>query len=254
VAPQIVVKTPAEIERMRRGGKVLGRILRDLAGACRPGITTDQLDQLAEQWCREEGGSPSFKGYRGYPKALCVSVNDEVVHGIPGPRELVDGDIVSLDMGVYLDGYHTDSATTVAIGEVTPAARELMRRTEESLQRAVKLVQPGRWLYDVCGAVQNHVEAHGFSVVRDLVGHGLGRKLHEPPEVPNYRPKGKGPRLLEGMTLAIEPMVNQGTSAVRVLEDRWTVVTADRKLSAHYEHTVAVTKRGVEVLTLPPED
>lgn len=239
---------------MRRGGRIVARILRDLGRAARPGMTTRQMDQLAEQWCLEEGCIPSFKGYRGFPNALCISVNNEVVHGIPGPRVLQEGDIVSLDMGVCLDGYHADSALTVAIGQVPESTQRLMRYTYEALMKGVKLAQAGRWLFDISAAIQNHVESGGYSVVRDLVGHGLGRKLHEPPEIPNYRPAGKGPRLEEGMTLAIEPMVNQGSSAVRVLEDKWTVVTADRGLSAHFEHTVAVTKRGPEILTLPPED
>jgi methionyl aminopeptidase len=249
MAGKIIIKTPAEIELMRRAGEVVAYVLRRVAEACQPGVTTKELDAIAEAYTRECGAIPSFKGYRGYPAALCVAVNEEVVHAIPGRRMLHEGDIVGLDFGAYLNGYHADAAMTVPVGEISEEARRLLEVTEEALYLAIAQAKVGNRVGDISYAVQRHAESHGFGVVRELVGHGIGRSLHEKPEVPNYGNPGTGPKLREGMTLAIEPMINQGTAAVEFMPDRWTVVTADRKLSAHFEHTVAVTKNGPLILT-----
>jgi methionyl aminopeptidase len=217
-----------------------------------PGVTTADLDAVAEKLVREGGGEPAFKGYRGYPATLCASVNDQVVHGIPSPQTtLVEGDIISLDMGVKLNGFYGDSAVTVAVGRVSDDAARLLRVTRESLEKAIEQVKVGGRVSDIGHAVQQHVEAAGFSVVREFVGHGIGSALHEEPQIANYGEPGRGPRLAEGMTLAIEPMVNMGRPSVKVLPDGWTAVTKDGSLSAHFEHTVAVTKNGPLVLTRP---
>lgn len=236
---------------MRRAGKIVGETLNALAGSIKSGRTTGKdLDALAEKLISEAGGWPSFKGYRGYPCAICLSVNEQVVHGIPGPGVLMPGDIVSIDLGVKLDGYHADAAVTVGVGKISPEAEMLLRVTQEALMQGIEQARPGRHLMDIGHAIQEHAERNHFSVVRELVGHGIGRDLHEDPQVPNFGRKGAGLPLAQGMTLAIEPMVNQGTHRVRSLDDHWTVVTADGKMSAHFEHTVAVGKDRADVLTL----
>ena len=245
------LKSAEDIARMAEAGRVLAQTLRALVEYTKPDVTTaDDLDSLAEKLIREAGGTPSFKGYRGFPKSLCLSVNEQVVHGIPNSRVLRTGDIVRLDVGVKLEGFHTDSAVAFGVGRIGPVAEKLIRVTQESLMAGIDEARPGNHLADIGHAVQTLVEKNGFSVVRELVGHGVGRDLHEDPEVPNYGRKGTGLLLAEGMTLAIEPMVNEGTHRVNALPDRWTVVTADGKMSAHFEHTVALTAEGPLVLTL----
>lgn len=246
----IHLKSPREIDVMRRAGEVTARILQEVVEAIQPGITTRELDLLAEARCKDYGAKPAFKGYHGYPCCLCISVNEQVVHGIPGKRALKDGDIVGLDFGVIVDGYYGDSARTVGVGKVSSEAQRLLSVTQEGLTRGIQEAKPGNRLFDISHAIQNYVEQHGFSVVREFVGHGIGRSLHEEPQVPNYGPKGKGVSLKEGMVLAIEPMINAGDHAVRIESDGWTAVTVDGSLSAHFEHTVAITKDGPEILTL----
>jgi methionyl aminopeptidase len=246
----IVCKSPAEIERMRAANEVVAAVLTDMRDAIAPGISTGELDERAEAKIRAAGATPAFKGYHGYPAALCVSINDEVIHGIPSRKRLLnEGDIVSVDVGATLDGFVGDSAVTFPVGAISERAALLLRVTQESLYRAIVAVKVGGRVSDIGHAVQQHVEAHGCSVVREFVGHGIGIAMHEEPQVPNYGPSGHGARLTEGMVLAIEPMVNLGRPAVRVLEDGWTAVTRDHSLSAHFEHTVAVTKEGPLVLT-----
>lgn len=240
---------------MRRAGRVTAEVLEVLKTAVRPGITTRELDVLAERETRARGAVPVFKGYHGYPASVCVSVNDEVVHGIPGARRLKPGDLVSLDFGAQIDGFVGDSALSVFVGEPpSPRAAELLEVTYQALWRAIAAMRPGARLGDVSWAVQEHVEAHGFSVVREYVGHGIGRAMHEDPQVPNYGQPGKGPLLRPGLALAIEPMVNEGTWEVGVLDDGWTVVTLDHRLSCHFEHTVFLGEDGPEVLTLRSDE
>jgi methionyl aminopeptidase len=212
-------------------------------------VRTQELDQMAEQYIRDQGGKPSFKGYRGFPGSLCISVNEEVVHGIPGRRKVRQGDLVSVDCGVTWEGFVADSATTIAVGEVEPELQKLMDVTREALYLGIDQARPGRFIRDISKAVQDHVEKHGFTVVRDLVGHGVGYSVHEEPQVPNFVGPRKGPKILPGLVIAIEPMVNVGTSDVVMLEDRWTIVTRDRLPSAHFEHTIAVTENGPRILT-----
>lgn len=245
----ISLKTPAEIEKMRAGGKIVGEILKGLREMIRPGITTAELNRWAEALIRRHKAQPAFKGYRGFPAALCTSVNEQVVHGIPSPRVLKDGDLISVDVGVKLDGWYSDGAWTYPVGTVSTSAERLMQVTRESLELAIAQVQAGIYLSNIGHTVQKHVEAAGFSVVRDFVGHGIGRELHEDPQVLNYGEPNRGPRLKAGMVLAIEPMVNAGGYPVSILKDQWTVVTQDKSLSAHFEHTVAVLDGGAEVLT-----
>ena len=245
----IVCKSPAELERMRAANALVAEVLAELATMVAPGVTTRDLDQAAEKMVRDGGAEPAFKGYRGYPSTLCASINDQVVHGIPSNRALHEGDIISLDMGVKLNGFFGDSAVTVPIGKVSEEASTLLRVTQESLEKGIAQVKLGGRVSDIGHAIQQHVEAHGFSVVREFVGHGIGAALHEEPQIANYGEPGRGPRLVEGMTLAIEPMVNIGRPAVKVLADGWTAVTKDGSLSAHFEHTVAVTRTGPLVLT-----
>ncbi len=248
----IVCRSRAEIERLRLANQLVADVLAQLEAAVAPGVTTGELDQLAERLVRDGGAEPAFKGYRGYPATLCASVNDEVVHGIPSAsRVLKDGDIVSLDMGVKLGGYYGDSAVTVAVGRVPERTDALLRVTREALDRAIAAVRVGGRLSDIGHAVQQWVERHGFAIVREFVGHGIGEKLHEEPQIPNYGPAGRGPKLVEGMVLAIEPMVAQGRPETRVLADGWTAVTRDGSLAAHFEHTVAVTAAGPLVLSEP---
>lgn len=246
-----MIKTPQEIDKMRRSGQVVCGVLEHVRKFVKPGASTQDLEDAAAEKMKELGAKPAFKGYRGYPCVLCTSVNDEVVHGIPSAkRVLKDGDIVSIDTGVIIDGYYGDSATTIAVGSRIPdKTRKLLEVTEASLQCGIQAIRPGATLGDVGAAVQEVVEAGGFSVVRDFVGHGIGTRLHEDPQVPNYGKRGQGQKLREGMVIAIEPMVNAGKPDVQVLSDGWTAVTEDGSLSAHFEHTVAVTAQGAEILT-----
>jgi methionyl aminopeptidase len=245
----IVCRSAAEIERLARVNELVARVLAELKSTVAPGVTTADLDALAERRLSEAGAEPAFKGYHGYPATICASVNEQVVHGIPSKRPLVEGDIVSVDMGAKLDGFFGDSAVTVAVGRVSDDAARLLMVTEASLYKAIEAVRPGARVSDIGAAVQAHVEAHGFSVVREFVGHGIGTKLHEEPQIPNYGTAGRGPRLAEGMVLAIEPMVNFGKPTVKVLGDGWTAVTKDGSLSAHFEHTVVVIGGGARILT-----
>jgi methionyl aminopeptidase len=248
----IVCKSPAELAKMRAANQLVARILEELSAMVAPGVSTAELDAAAESRVRAGGAEPAFKGYRGYPATLCASVNEQVVHGIPNRTPLASGDIVSLDMGVKLDGFYGDSAITVPVGVVDDEVATLLRVTQEALEKGIAQVRVGGRISDIGHAIQQHVEAHGFSVVREFVGHGIGAALHEDPQIANYGEPGHGPRLAEGMTLAIEPMVNMGKRDVRVLADGWTAVTRDGSLSAHFEHTVAVTKNGPLVMTLRP--
>jgi methionyl aminopeptidase len=248
----IICRSRTEIERLRGANQLVADVLARLEAAVAPGVSTADLDRLAERWVRDAGAEPAFKGYRGYPATLCASINEEVVHGIPSAtRVLQEGDIVSLDVGVKLGGFYGDSAITVPVGRVAEPTQALLRVTREALDRAIAAVRPGGHLSDIGHAVQHWVERHGFSIVREFVGHGIGEKLHEEPQIPNYGPAGRGPRLAEGMVLAIEPMVAQGRPATRVLADGWTAVTRDGSLAAHFEHTVAVTAAGPLVLSEP---
>ncbi len=250
----IVCRSQAEIEKLRRVNQLVGRILAELRQMVRPGVTTEQIDALAEQRVREAGAEPAFKGYHGYPATVCASVNEQVVHGIPSSRLLVEGDVISIDMGARMDGFFGDCAVTVPVGRVSDDAASLLRVTEEALFHGLEAVKPGARVSDIGAAVQQHVEGHGYSVVREFVGHGIGTSLHEEPQIANYGPGGRGPRLSEGMVLAIEPMVNAGKPDVKVLSDGWTAVTRDSSLSAHFEHTVVVTGEGCEILTLLESD
>jgi methionyl aminopeptidase len=246
----IVCRSLAELEKMRAAGRLVGEVLTELSGLVAPGVTTADLDAAAEKRIRQAGAAPAFKGYHGYPATICASINEEVIHGIPsGRRVLNEGDVISIDVGASLDGYFGDSAVTLAVGRVSEPAATLLRVTEESLYKAIERVKVGGRVSDIGHAVQKHVEAFGFSVVREFVGHGIGQRMHEEPQVPNYGEPGRGPRLAEGMVLAIEPMVNAGKPAVKVLADGWTAVTRDASLSAHFEHTVAVTADGPWILT-----
>jgi methionyl aminopeptidase len=245
----IILKSRPEIEKMRKSNAIVAAILEGLRKKIRPGVKTIELDRLSEEMALKKGARPAFKGYRGYPYSLCTSVNSEVVHGMPSERELKEGDIVSLDFGILNDGYYGDAAVTVPVGEITPVAQRLLKITEEALYRGIAEVQAGNRIGDISAAIQGHVEAAGYSVVRDLVGHGIGKSLHEDPQVPNYGSGGRGIELKPGMVFAIEPMVNEGTYRVEILRDGWTVVTADGKLSAHFEHTVAITENGPVILS-----
>lgn len=247
----ITLKSDREIGLMRKAGGILAQILDEMCQAAVPGVSTGEIDQIAESRCKDFGVVPVFKGYRGYPASVCISVNEEVVHGIPSKKRVLRaGDIVGIDFGVAYQGWLADSARTVAVGSISPEAARLMTTTEESLRRGIEQCREGNRLFDIGHAVQNCVEAAGYTVVREFVGHGIGRALHEEPQVPNYGPKGKGLQLKVGMVLAIEPMVNMGTHEVVVLSDGWTAVTADKKLSAHFEHTVAITSKGPQILTV----
>ena len=245
----IVCKSPGEIEKMRAANALVANVLAELAAMVAPGVSTRDLDIVAERLVREGGAEPAFKGYRGFPATVCASVNHEVVHGIPGARVLREGDILSLDMGVKLGGFYGDCAVTLPVGRISADAERLLVVTQDALARGIAAVRVGGRVSDIGHAVQSHVEAHGYSVVREFVGHGIGAALHEEPQVPNYGPAGRGPRLAEGMVLAIEPMVNVGKPGVKVLADGWTAVTADGSLSAHFEHSVAVTSTGPWILT-----
>jgi len=246
----IICKSPAEIERLRRSGRMARGLLEELQERVQPGVSTIELEKYIERRITQLGARPAFKGYRGYPCCLCASVNSEVIHGIPSERSLEKGDILSLDLGVVLDGYYGDSAITVPVGEIPESTQRLLRVTQEALQLAIDKARLGNRLGEISATVQQYVEDNGYSVVREFVGHGIGRQLHEEPQIPNFGKPGHGPVLKQGMVLAIEPMVNAGGPAVRVLADNWTAVTADGALSAHFEHMVAVSRNGPDVLTM----
>lgn len=246
----IYYKSAREIALMREGGRILAEVVERLRALAKSGTSTLEIDEAVETFIREQGAKPAFKGYRGFPATVCISINDEVVHGIPSARRrLKEGDIVGFDLGCIVDGYYADCAVTLPIGEIPPAVQKLVDVTRESLELAIQECRPDRRLSDVSHAVQQHVEAHGFGVVRAFVGHGIGRALHEEPQVPNFGEPGRGPRLRPGMVLAIEPMVTMGSYEVRILDDGWTAVTTDGSLAAHFEHTIAVTESGPDVLT-----
>ncbi|MFZ5759738.1 MAG: type I methionyl aminopeptidase [Thermodesulfobacteriota bacterium] len=255
MAARIILKTPSELRIMEEANQVVAGALEMLREHVRPGVSTLELDQLAEQYALKRGAKPAFKGYRGFPGSLCVSLNDQVVHGIPSRKVVLhEGDILSIDFGVLYNGYYGDAAVTLPIGSVNEEATELLQVTEESLFKAIEQVKIGNRIADISRAVQEHVERKGYSVVRQFVGHGIGQSLHEPPEIPNYYRSGPSPKLLEGMVLAIEPMVNIGGAEVIILRDGWTVVTKDHSLSAHFEHSVAVTADGPLVLSRSRKD
>ena len=246
----VTLKSAREIETMRRSGKITAKVLTDLMKAVRPGVTTKYLDEMAERGIRELGGVPTFMGYHDYPASICASVNDEVVHGIPGDYLLKEGDLLSIDIGTTFEGYVSDSAVTVAVGTISQAAQQLLDVTQECLMVGIAQMERGNRLGDIGAAVANHAESHGYGVVRELVGHGVGTAMHEEPQVPNYGKAGTGIELRSGLVLAIEPMITQGDYKVEILKDGWTVVTADGKLAAHFEHTIAVTDEGPKILTL----
>jgi len=246
---RIILKSPQEIERMRSSNRIVAEILQKVAAAVRPGVKTRDLNALAEDLLRRYKARSAFKGYNGYPAVLCTSVNEEVVHGIPSERVLREGDILSLDFGAVWDDYYGDAAVTVPVGAISEEARRLLRVTEEALGKAIEQVRPGNHVGDISAAIQGHVESRGFSAVRDFVGHGIGKFMHERPQIPNFGLPGRGVRLKPGMILAIEPMINAGGYAVEILEDGWTAVTRDRSLSAHFEHSVAVTENGPYILS-----
>lgn len=245
----VVLKSPEEIEKMRESNAIVAEVLEILRDLVKPGITTLELDRRAEEVARNRGAVPAFKGYGGFPFSLCASINEEVVHGFPSERILKEGDIASLDFGVYYNGYYGDAAVTIPVGRISETARRLVRVTREALERAVLEARKGNRLGDISNAVQTHVEKEGFSPVRDYVGHGIGKELHEDPAIPNFGVPGRGVALKPGMVFAIEPMINEGTYKVAVKKDGWTVVTGDGKLSAHFEHTVAITEQGPRVLS-----
>jgi len=245
----IKLKSAREIAMMRNAGRIVDEVLSEMGNAISAGITTAMLDKIAEKTIRRHGAEPAFLGYHNFPASICTSVNNEVVHGIPGLRRLKEGDIISIDVGVRLKGYYGDAAVTFAVGKISPEARKLIDVTKQSLQKAIEAMQPGNKLSDISHAVQDYVEENTFSVVRNYVGHGIGEEMHEEPQVPNFGRPGRGPLLQPGIVLAIEPMVNAGTWEVEVLQDQWTVVTSDGSLSAHFEHTVALGDNGPEVLT-----
>lgn len=245
----IILKSPEEIEKMAESCRIVADTIEAIRFMVKPGLTTRDVESFAETHIKELGGVPAFKGYRGYPASICTSVNDEVIHGIPSKRFLQEGDILSIDLGVYKDGFYGDGAVTVPVGQIAPTLEKLLRVTEESLYIGIMNAIVGHRVSDISHAIQRHVESNGFSVVKAFVGHGIGRELHEDPQIPNFGPPGRGPRLMEGMTLAIEPMVNLGSHEVFVLNDGWTAVTADGKPSAHFEHTVLVTSEGPRILT-----
>ncbi len=248
--PVIIIKSLREIEHLKKSNAIVAEVFRKLRNMVAPGVTTRELDRMAEEIILSKGAIPAFKGYRNYPATLCVSINEEVVHGIPGPRKLKEGDIVSIDVGVNLNGYFGDAAITLPVGEVDQGAKRLLEVTEKALYIGIEAARVGNRLQDISHAIQHWVEARGFSVVREFVGHGIGKSLHEEPQVPNFGSPGHGPRLEKGMVFALEPMVNEGSYEVRILADGWTVVTADGKRSAHFEHTIAITDGKAEILSV----
>lgn len=245
----IIGKSKKELEKMRAAGQLVGEVLQELRAMVQPGVTTIEIDRAAERMIRDGGALPTFKGYHGFPYSICASVNEQVVHGFPSNYELKEGDIFSIDCGATLDGFVGDTATTVPVGRVSGEWLDLVRVTEECLERAIEECRPGKHLGDIGAAVQQHAEAHGYSVVRDYVGHGIGRRMHEDPQIPNYGKPGHGPKIKAGYVFAVEPMINLGTHFTKVLADGWTVITMDGKPSAHAEHTIAITEEGPEVLT-----
>lgn len=247
----ITIKSPREMEAMRLAGKITAAARAFAGEMVKPGVTTQEIDKAVQQFIKQHGAVPSFLGYNGFPGSCCISVNDEVIHGIPGNRVLKEGDIVSIDVGAYIGGYHGDCAATFACGEISDEAKRLIQVTEQSFYEGLRYAKEGCRVSDISAAVQRYVEKEGFSIVREYVGHGIGRNLHEAPEVPNYGEPGRGPRLLRGMTLAVEPMVNAGAAAIRNMSDGWTVKTKDGKYSAHYENTILITEGDPELLTDP---
>jgi methionyl aminopeptidase len=245
----IICKTQREIDIMRQAGRIVALTREELKKHIKPGITTKELDNIADEFIKSQNSISSFKGYNGFPGSICISVNEELVHGIPGSKILRDGDIVSLDIGAYYNGYHGDSAWTFPVGTISPEAKKLLTVTEQSLYEGLQFAKPGNRLLDISHAIQMHAENNGFSIVEEFVGHGIGQKLHEDPPIPNYGQPHMGPILKTGMTLAIEPMINQGKRFVKILSDNWTVITADKKLCAHFEHTIVITDNGYEILT-----
>lgn len=244
------IKSDTELEYMRSAGKVVANTLAMIETVIKPGITTAEIDRLAEEFIRSQGAIPSFKGYGGFPGSICTSINNIVIHGIPGKTTLKEGDIISVDCGAILNGYHGDAARTFPVGSISKEAQHLIDVTKESFFKGIEKAIVGNRLTDISAAIQKYAEGFGYSVVRDFVGHGIGTAMHEDPQVPNYGTAGKGPKLVHGVVLAIEPMINIGTHKVKIMPDGWTVVTADGKLSAHYENTIAITNNGVEILTL----
>ncbi|HXX58697.1 MAG TPA: type I methionyl aminopeptidase [Thermodesulfovibrionales bacterium] len=245
----IIIKSPEEIDRMAEACRVVAETLNALREIVKPGISTKEMERFAEEMVVARGGTLAFKGYRGYPAGICASVNSQVVHGIPSSLAVKEGDIISIDLGVFMNGFYGDGAVTLAVGKISREAERLITVTEEALYFGIAKAKPGNRVSDISYAIQRHVEKNGFSVVRTFVGHGIGRSLHEEPQVPNYGGPGQGPRLKEGMTFAVEPMVNEGRYEVRVLDDGWTAVTSDGSLSAHFEHTIAITENGPRILT-----
>lgn len=251
----VSVKSKSEIDVMKTAGRIVAAAHEKLKEIIKPGITTLELDRVVEEYITKSGAIPSFKGYKGlpgamdYPASICASINNEVVHGIPGLRMLADGDIISIDIGVYYEGFHADMARTYPVGKISRKAEQLIKVTRQSFYEGIKQAYPGKRIYDISSAIQDYVEKNGFSVVREYVGHGIGREMHELPQIPNYRTRERGLRLERGMTLAIEPMVNEGDYKVKLLDNKWTVVTADGSLSAHYENTIAITDDGPVILT-----
>ncbi len=250
----MIIYCEEEISTIRKSNQIVAKILTELGKMITPGVQTKELDEYAELRAKEMDAIPAFKGYRGFPASLCTSINEEIVHGIPSSRRLRDGDIISLDFGVLYEGYYGDAAVTYPVGEVTPKAKKLIKAAEETFYKGLEKMKPGKRVSNISFAIQNHVEAQGYSVIRAFVGHGIGLSLHEEPQVPNFGPPGRGPKLKSGMVLAIEPMIAMGDWDVEVLDDNWTAVTKDRSLSAHYEHTVAITQKGPEILSLSDEE
>lgn len=250
----MIIYCKEEISTIRKSNQIVAKILAELGKRITPGVQTKELDEYAELRVKEMNAIPAFKGYRGYPASLCTSINEEIVHGIPSSRRLRDGDIISLDFGALYEGYYGDAAVTYPVGEITPKAKKLIKAAEETFYKGMEQMKPGKRISDISFAIQSHVESQGFSVIRAFVGHGIGLSLHEEPQVPNFGSPGRGPKLKSGMVLAIEPMIAMGNWDVEILDDNWTAITRDRSLSAHYEHTVAITQKGPEILSLSDEE
>jgi methionyl aminopeptidase len=250
----MIIYTREEISSIKKSNEIVAKILAELGRMIAPGVQTKELDEYAEMRVKELNAIPAFKGYRGYPASLCTSINEEIVHGIPSSRSLREGDIISIDFGVLYEGYYGDAAATYPVGEITPKAQKLIKAAEETFYKGMEQMKPGKRISDISSAVQSHVESQGFSVIRAFVGHGIGLSLHEEPQVPNFGLPGRGPKIKSGMVLAIEPMIAMGDWDVEILDDNWTAITRDRSLSAHYEHTVAITDKGPEILSLSDEE
>ena len=250
----MIIYTREEISSIKKSNEIVAKILAELGRMIAPGVQTKELDEYAEMRVKESNAIPAFKGYRGYPASLCTSINEEIVHGIPSSRSLREGDIISIDFGVLYEGYYGDAAATYPVGEITPKAQKLIKAAEETFYKGMEQMKPGKRISDISSAIQSHVESQGFSVIRAFVGHGIGLSLHEEPQVPNFGLPGRGPKIKSGMVLAIEPMIAMGDWDVEILDDNWTAITRDRSLSAHYEHTVAITEKGPEILSLSDEE